>query len=329
MRSGNASGPGAERHGDGDRAAVALDLDVDALARLVVAHDHADIVGLVYGPAADAEDDVPRAQAGRVAGAAGDDAADDGAGGPGLRARRPAEIGAVDRLAAGELRHDAAQRGGRDGEADADGATAPARGRDLRVDADHAAGRVQQRPARVARVDGRVGLDRLVDLEAVGRLDLAPNARHDARGDRPVEAERVADGHGGVADLDLVGVRERQRLDALRGAAGDLDHGEVGGGVAADDLRRVVAAVVAEADLRRGGALDDVGVGDDRPVVGDQEAGAAGRRAAAVDADEDDARARGGVDGAHGAGLLARGRAALGDVDLRVGAQAVAAEDGL
>ena len=45
-------------------------------------------------------------------------------------------------------------------------------GRDLRVHADHAPGVVEQRAARVAGVDRGVGLDDLVDREAVGRLDL-------------------------------------------------------------------------------------------------------------------------------------------------------------
>ena len=60
---------------------------------------------------------------------------------------------------------------------------------------------VEQRAARVARVDRGVGLDHLVDLEAVGRLDVAAEAGHDALGRRAVEAERVADRDGGVAHL--------------------------------------------------------------------------------------------------------------------------------
>ena len=73
---------------------------------------------------------------------------------------------------------------------------------DLRVDADHAAGGVEQRAARVARVDRGVGLDDAVDLEAVGRLDRALGGRHDAGGQRALEPERVADRDRRVADLD-------------------------------------------------------------------------------------------------------------------------------
>ena len=43
---------------------------------------------------------------------------------------------------------------------------------------------VEQRAAGVARVDRRIGLDRLVDREAVGRLDRAADAGHDARRSR-------------------------------------------------------------------------------------------------------------------------------------------------
>ena len=91
-----------------------------------------------------------------------------------------------------------------------------AAGLDLRVDADDAAGVVEQRAAGVAGVDRRVGLDRLVDLEAVGRLDAAPEAGDDALGRGAVEAERVADGDRVVADLHAARVGERQRLGGLR-----------------------------------------------------------------------------------------------------------------
>ena len=124
----------------------------------------------------------------------------------------------------------------------------PARG-DLRVDADHLALGVEQRAARVAGVDRRVGLDDLVDREAVGRLDLALEAGHDARGRRAVEAERVADRDHAVADLRLVGVGELERADAAGVARVDLDGGEVGRGVDAEHLGVVVVALVVEAHL--------------------------------------------------------------------------------
>ena len=66
--------------------------------------------------------------------------------------------------------------------------------------------------------------------------DVAPHVGHDADRHAVVaEAERVADGHHPLADLELVGVAERQRRE--RGARLDLDQGDVGARVLADDLR--------------------------------------------------------------------------------------------
>ena len=96
---------------------------------------------------------------------------------------------------------------------------AAAAGLDLRVDPDHAAGGVEQRAARVAGVDRRVGLHDVVDREAVGRLDRALQRRDDAGRQRAVEPERVADGDRRVADLQRLGRAERQRR-AGRGRRG-------------------------------------------------------------------------------------------------------------
>jgi hypothetical protein len=68
--------------------------------------------------------------------------------------------------------------------------------------------RVDQRPAGVAAVDRRVGLDHVVDRVVVGRAHLALERADDARGDRPLEPERVSDRDDGVADPDDVRVCE-------------------------------------------------------------------------------------------------------------------------
>ena len=73
---------------------------------------------------------------------------------------------------------------------------------------------VHQRAAGVAGVDRGVGLDEVlvavrVDAGAAQRAD-------DARGHRLAEAERVADGHHEVADLEPVGVGERERREVAR-----------------------------------------------------------------------------------------------------------------
>ena len=83
------------------------------------------------------------------------------------------EVGPLDRAAALEYRDDGARRVRGHGEADPD---VPSRsGRlDLRVDPHDMSRLIEQRAARVAGVDRRVGLDRRVDLEPVGSLDVPP-----------------------------------------------------------------------------------------------------------------------------------------------------------
>ena len=61
-------------------------------------------------------------------------------------------------------------------------------------------------------------------------------------------------------DRDLRGVGQLERMQRRRGRL-DLQHGEVGRGIDADD-GRVVRLAVREANLRRLGAVDDVGVRD-------------------------------------------------------------------
>ena len=90
------------------------------------------------------------------------------------------QVAAVDAAGLLEVGDDLLGGVDRHREADADAAVAAAAaGGDLRVDADDLAGRVDERAAGVAGVDRRVGLQHVVDLEAVGRLDRALD-----RGDR-------------------------------------------------------------------------------------------------------------------------------------------------
>ena len=160
----------------------------------------------------------------------------------------------------------------RDREADADVA-ARLTGLDLRVDPDHLALGVDQRTARVAGVDRRVGLDRVLDREPVRGVDLALDRGDDPRGGRAVEPERVADRDHGIADLDPGRGAELERLQLL-GAGIDLEHGDVGRGIGADDLGvEGLAVLAADPDGDLIGALDDVGVGEDVAVGIDHEAG--------------------------------------------------------
>src|SRR5207248_10256889 len=98
-------------------------------------------------------------------------------------------------------RHDAADVVDGDGEADAG---RRARGADDgRVDADEPAAAIQERSARVARIDGRVGLDHAFQLAAVVAFDLPAQGADDAARERVIQAERIADGEDLLADQKL------------------------------------------------------------------------------------------------------------------------------
>ena len=147
----------------------------------------------------------------------------------------------------------------RDREADALGVA-----RDRSVDADDVTARVEQRTATVARIDGRVGLDEIVDGVAVIELDLAAHRRDDAAGHGVrVGPQRAPDGDRQLADLELARIPDWCDGQPRRF---DLDDGEVGQGVVAVDLARELTAVL-EADGQLVAAGDDVAVGKD-PALG-------------------------------------------------------------
>src|SRR6185436_7757146 len=238
--------PGGLRRagGEGDRQAVLLaaadDGDLDLLALLVARHEGGEIVARADLLPIDRDDDVA-AEADLVAVERGDDVA---ARDPGLcrravrrdgldehavidrevevaeggvdRQRVDPEEAAVDPAVLLELGEQAPGGVDRDGEADADVPAAGAARLDLRVDPDHAAGRVEERTAGVARVDRRVGLDDAVDLEAVRRLDRAAGRRNDARRERALEPERVADRDRRIAHLHRARRAERERRQLVR-----------------------------------------------------------------------------------------------------------------
>ena len=134
---------------------------------------------------------------------------------------------------------------------------------DRRVDADDIAIGVKRRPARVAFVDGRVDLDVIVIRS---RADVAAARRDDAGGDGFAEAERIADRDDPIADARLM-LGEFHVREGLVGV--DLDEGNVGLRVGADDLGLVFGAIVG-GDLHGLGVFDDVVIGH-RVAVGRNE----------------------------------------------------------
>ena len=157
---------------------------------------------------------------------------------------------------------------GRDRKADADGA-AGAR-EDGRVDADELALHVHQCAARVAGVDGGVGLDEeLVIADAHPR---AGQSRDDPARHRLSHAERVADGQHEITHLERIGVGECQRRQLLVGNL-DLQDGKVGAFVGQQHLR-LELTLVGKCHLDVGRVGDDMVVGDDQAIGINDHAGA-------------------------------------------------------
>ncbi len=135
---------------------------------------------------------------------------------------------------------------------------------DQRVDADDLAPEIEQRAAGVARIDRGVRLD---VGDQVFLRQVASLGADDARGHRVLETEGLADRDDPLAHLELVRIADRH----LRQIPGfDLQHGDVGALVGADDLG-LELATVGELDADLVGAVDDVGVGDEVAVGRDDE----------------------------------------------------------
>jgi hypothetical protein len=130
---------------------------------------------------------------------------------------------------------------------------ASARRQDRGVDADHSSLQVDQRAARIARVDGRVGLDEILIAFDAG---AAPERADDPGGNRLTQSKGIADGEYKIADLQALGIADRDRGQA---ASGDLQHCNVGIGIAADQFR-LEAAVVLGRNLDAARILDDMGI---------------------------------------------------------------------
>src|SRR5438445_2969191 len=121
------------------------------------------------------------------------------------------------------------------GRIDSDGETDALRGQNhRRVHAHDFPARIDELPAGVARVQGRVGLDDDVDEPAgIGTERPAERADH-ARSHRAFEAVRIANGDGELADADV--------LRFTQGRGGEVGRvnaqaGEVGVRVLADQVR--------------------------------------------------------------------------------------------
>jgi hypothetical protein len=189
----------------------------------------------------------------------------------------------------------------RDGVADTAIHPPPLLERPAAVDPDQLAGEVEERTAGVA------GIDRRVDLDAVGILERPPPLRRlvavhpadepEGHGRSEVERqpERVAHGQRPVADPHPVAVPERNERELvpllLRQ---ELDQGNVADLVESDDDGVVKLPVRKTALQHRPGRLHDVEVGEGVAIRVDEDAGPA--RLPAPETDRDHGRADPGDD---------------------------------
>ncbi len=154
----------------------------------------------------------------------------------------------------------------RDRKTDALGAT---RFREDRgVDAGQVAIGIHQRAAGVARIDGRVGLDKV--FVAVKPQLVTPGGADDAHGDGLADTKRVADGQGHIAHAQPFRAADSDRRQAFEV---DLQHRKVGFRVAADHAGQGFAAV-AQGHDNLVGAGGHVVVGEDVAFRAHDHAGA-------------------------------------------------------
>ena len=162
-------------------------------------------------------------------------------------------------------------------------------------------------PPGVALVDRRVGLDDVLDLEVVGRVDDALQRRDDPGRGGALEAEGVADRDHRVAH------RQARRCARAAGAArrrGTSSARSTARSVLSSRPSTSARALGAVVEGHRGAVLvaEHVGVGEDAPAAVDQEPGAeAPARALLAAGDLDDGRRAARHHGLHAAGRRSRG----------------------
>lgn len=207
-----------------------------------------------------------------------------------------AEVAALHLAVASEVAGDFLSQVGGDGEAVARiVAVGRGNGGD---DADEAGVGIHQRAARVAWIDGGIGLDERLDgalhtAVVVDDAHVSGFGTDDAGGDCGGEVEGVADGHHGLSDTRAVAIAEG---DGGEAGGLDFDDGEVGGRVVAYETGGQDAFVV-EGNADAFGILDDVVVGDDIAVGRDDDARAVGAVFFALHALVDDESEEGLVEG--------------------------------
>ncbi len=131
-----------------------------------------------------------------------------------------------------------------DGNREADALVAAGGAGDGRVEADDFAAQIHERSAAVARVDGGIGLNEVLELELfVAEVEIVPAfGAHDSAGDALAEAEWAADGEYEIADLERIAISQASRFQS---AGVDRQRGHVGLTIA-PNLRGVEDAAVVQ-----------------------------------------------------------------------------------
>ena len=127
---------------------------------------------------------------------------------------------------------------------------------DRRVDTDQLPFQVDQRAARVAGIDRCVGLDEV--LVALDAQAAAAERRNDSRSHRLPDAEGIADRHREIAHVQVVGIAESERAQAL---GGNAQYGDVGSRIGAHQAR-LERSPVLQRHHDFLGVLDHVMVGE-------------------------------------------------------------------
>ena len=73
--------------------------------------------------------------------------------------------------------------------------------------------RIDKRAARIAAINRRIGLDRLVNESGLAGLHRAAQGADDASGERGLKAKRITDGQHLLPHLDRSRISQRQRAE--------------------------------------------------------------------------------------------------------------------
>src|SRR5690606_3616422 len=163
-----------------------------------------------------------------------------------------------------DLAHDRARDLRRHGETDAD--VAAGAGEDRGIDTDEFAPHVHERATRVAGINGRIGLDEVLDNVAAAERGAdagAADSADDSRGHGVTESERIADSDHEITDLDGARIANRDFREIARF---HFQHCYIGRRVRPHDLG-IQRIFVEQVNLDLVRAIDYVMIGENVAVL--------------------------------------------------------------